>query len=40
MPTILLLTANDLNDRLNQLAAEGKEIQRTLNRRCGGVKTL
>lgn len=31
MPTILLLTANDPADRLNQLAAEGKEIQRTLN---------
>lgn len=31
MPTILLLTANDPSDRLNQLAAEGKEIQRTLN---------
>lgn len=31
MPTILLLTANDPDDRLHQLAAEGKDIQRTLN---------
>ncbi len=31
MPTILLLTANDPADKLNQLAAEGKEIQRALN---------
>ncbi len=35
MPTILLLTANDPSDRLHQLAAEGKEIQRTLNSAYG-----
>lgn len=31
MPTILLLTANDPADRLQRLAAEGKDIQRALN---------
>jgi hypothetical protein len=35
MPTILLLTANDQNERLEKLTAEVKEIQRTLNSAYG-----
>lgn len=35
MPTILLLTANNKTDRLDQLTAEVKEIQRTLNSAYG-----
>lgn len=35
MPTILLLTANSKTDRLDQLTAEVKEIQRTLNSAYG-----
>lgn len=35
MPTILLVSANDPDNRLNQLSNEAKEIQRTLNKAYG-----
>lgn len=31
MPTLIIFSANDPDNRLNQLSSEGKEIQRTLN---------
>lgn len=35
MPTLLLVSANDPDNRLNQLSNETKEIQRTLNKTYG-----
>ncbi len=35
MPTLLLVSANDPDNRLNQLSNEAKEIQRTLNKTHG-----
>ena len=35
MPTLLLVSANDPDNRLNQLSSEIKEIQRTLNKTYG-----
>lgn len=35
MPTLLLVSANDPDNRLNQLSNEAKEIQRTLNKAHG-----